>query len=523
MKNTFQYFIFVTLAFALTACQEEEKGGLPPISKDFRNMGGHGVERGLVKTSEDLLPGYMLLSVPNSATYYLVDREGQVVHEWNGIWGAMHAYLTDEGHIISSTFDPDAPRFYGGGANGRIQEFTWDDDFIWDFEYATDDYRLHHDISIMPNGHILAIAWEHKTKDEVLAKGREPKYTPEDGLWPDKIIEIDPTRPKGGDIVWEWHIWDHLIQDYDENLEGYGSPSDHPELLDINASAQEPDPMHPDTLAKVRRTRNINMNVTAGSDGCDVYHFNAIDYNPDLDQIAFSSPSLGEIFVIDHSTTTEEAAGHRGGRWGKGGDILYRWGNPENYGRGDSTNQRLFYQHDVKWVPKGYPGAGNLTVYNNNIPGPPPDSMNYSAVYELELPKVGPGEYNISEDGPIGPEEPVWKYIAEDTISFYSSYISGAHRMSNGNTFITCGAPGRTFEVSPEGEIVWDYWNPYRGKRTRLDGSTPNLGIRSNPWSHFRTTFIPADHPALEGKELVPLDPQPEPFELEIEHEEEEQ
>lgn len=95
--------------------------------------------------------------------------------------------------------------------------------------------------------------------------------------------------------------------------------------------------------------------------------------------------------------------------------------------------------------------------------------------------------------------------------------------MSNGNTFITCGAPGRTFEVSPEGEIVWDYWNPYRGKRTRLDGSTPNLGIRSNPWSHFRTTFIPADHPALEGKELVPLDPQPEPFELEIEHEEEEQ
>ena len=105
---------------------------------------------------------------------------------------------------------------------------------------------------------------------------------------------------------------------------------------------------------------------------------NAIDYNPDLDQIALSVRGNSEVWIIDHSTTTAEAAGHSGGKRGKGGDLLYRWGNPLTYRAGTASDQRYFQQHDVEWVRPGYPGAGNLTCYNNGL-----GRGNYSTVDEF--------------------------------------------------------------------------------------------------------------------------------------------
>jgi len=194
---------------------------------------------------------------------------------------------------------------------------------------------------------------------------------------------------------------------------------------------------------------------------------------------------------------------------GLGGDFLYRWGNPGNYNHGDSTDQKLYGQHDARWIEKGLPGAGNLTVFNNDVPMGP-DSLDYSAVYELETPMDSEGNYVREEDGKFGPKEPIWKYIAPDTLSFYGSFISGAQRMKNGNTFINEGPKGRFFEVTPEGEIVWEYLNPYRGNIHHSDGE-PVSPIPLAYWQ-FRSNFIPADHPALKEKELKPLDPQPEPF-----------
>ncbi|MDQ3681473.1 MAG: aryl-sulfate sulfotransferase, partial [Bacteroidota bacterium] len=251
-------------------------------------------------------------------------------------------------------------------------------------------------------------------------------------------------------------------------------------------------------------------NETLENQGSDVYHFNAIKYNPELDQIVFSSPHLNEIFIIDHSTTTKEAAGHTGGRWGKGGDFLYRWGNPENYRRGDSTNKKLFSQHDIRWIEKGKPGAGNLTVFNNGIPHRDRDSMDYSAIYEIAPPKDQKGNYLIEKGKPFGPEKPVWTYIAPDSVSFWSSFISGAHRMNNGNTFINEGAKGRYFEVTKEGKIVWEYLNPYRGEIRKLNGDPINPMPMT--FSGFRGTFIPADHPALVNRKLSPINPQPKVF-----------
>lgn len=473
-----------------------------------RNMGGLGLPRGLLVNSEDVAPGFVLFSPTNSSSSYLINRKGKVVHEWKGNFRSdLSSYLTGNGSLLRIAQDPDFPLYHGGGNAGRIQEFNWEGDMIWDMEIASEEHLSHHDIALMPNGNVLTISWEAKSEEEVLAAGRNPEFTPKDGLWPDKIIEIMPTKPRGGTIVWEWHMWDHMIQDGDQNLANYGAPSDHPELLYINAAAEKPDPMHPDTLIAKRRLGRIHRNATTDSDGCDVYHLNAIDYNAELDQIAISSYSLGEIFIIDHSTTIEEAAGHQGGRWGKGGDFLYRWGNPENYQRGDSTNRQLFSQHDVRWIEKGQPGEGNLTIYNNDIPGGP-DSMKYSAIYEITPPVDAQGNYLIPEQGALGPEKLSWSYVAADTVSFYGSFISGAHRMENGNTFITCGPAGRFFEVTQDGDIVWEYWNPYRGDVREPNGDPRHVG--DLPYNIFRATFVPANHPALADKELKPLEPQPE-------------
>jgi len=409
------------------------------------------------------------------------------VHEWKGNYEVTSFYLNEDGSLTLLSIDPDFPVFGGGGNSGRIQKVSWDSKMLWDFEYATEEYLAHHDIAVMPNGNILAIAWEAKTEEEVLQAGRKPEFTPKAGLWPDKIIEIKPTR------------------------DNYGDVAAHPELLDFNKDGEIPPLISHDSMAVLHKLKRAWKNQTVENRGSDVHHVNAINYNPELDQIVFSSPNLDEIFIIDHSTTTEEAAGHRGGRTGRGGDFIYRWGNPENYNRGDSTDQKLFGQHDVRWIEKGLPGAGNLTVFNNEVPMGP-DSLDYSAVYELEPPMDNEGNYVRGEDGKFGPEEPVWKYIAPDTLSFYGSFISGAQRMKNGNTFINEGPKGRFFEVTPDGEIVWEYLSPYRGNIHHSDGE-PISPIPFAYWQ-FRANFIPADHPGLKGKKLEPIDPQPEEFKL---------
>ncbi len=94
---------------------------------------------------------------------------------------------------------------------------------------------MHLDIEILPNGNILAISYESKSAGEAVAAGINPERIPKAGVWPDKVIEIKPSRPSGGEIVWEWHLWDHLIQDRDPGKANYGNVADHPEKININA------------------------------------------------------------------------------------------------------------------------------------------------------------------------------------------------------------------------------------------------------------------------------------------------
>jgi hypothetical protein len=410
----------------------------------------------------------------------------------------VSVYLLDNGHLLRTGRHPEIP-FRGGGQGGRLQEFTWDGEQVWDWTVASEEALQHHDIEPLPNGNVLLIAWETKTFAEAVQAGRKPELLRSAGLWPDTVLEVEPLPPNGGRIVWEWHLWDHLIQDHNPNRENYGQVSKHPELVDINAG-RAPESVSEALLRRLRALGYLGTGGSTADTAADFVHANSIAYDPLRDQIALCINQYNEVWILDHSTTSQEAAGHSGGRWGKGGDLLYRWGNPRAYSRGTSKDQQLFGPHDVRWIPTDYPGEGRIMVFNNGAGRP---VGRYSSVIEIEPPLDAKGYYRSPSARGFGPDRPQWSYMATPPESFYAEFISGAERLSNGNTLICSGPQGRFFEVSPGGEISWEYTNPY-------SGSAPNPA-GDPPFSVFRVQYVALEHPALAGRPLRPLDPQPPP------------
>jgi len=409
---------------------------------------------------------YTLFAPQSSSTTYLINYQKEIVHLWESDYIPGHsAYLLENGNLLRTAYLGGNPIFLSGGMGGGVQEIDWNGTVVWDFRYSSNTYMLHHDISHLPNGNVLMIAWEVKDYTEAVTAGRNPNLVTIFGVWPDHIIEVEPTGPTSGDIVWEWHVWDHLIQDYDSSKENYGVVGDHPELVDINYA------------------------VSTGS-GSDWMHTNSIDYNEERDQILLSVHNFNEIWVIDHSTTTQEASGHTGGNSGKGGDLLYRWGNPRVYRAGTINDQKLFGQHDARWIEPGYPGEGNILVFNNGYGRP---GSEYSSVDEIVPSVDSDGHYYLESDSTYGPQEQIWIYRAENPTDFYAYMISGAQRIANGNTVICDGKKGIFFEVTPEKETVWEYINPY-----------PNQYLNTV----FKTETYPSNYSGLAKVIEQPINPE---------------
>jgi hypothetical protein len=405
-------------------------------------------KRGVLLNATRALPGYNLIN-PSGKKTYLFDNEGRVVHTWTSEYGSsVVSYLLDNGHLFRVAEAPNrAKGFQGPAAGGRLQEFDWDGNLVWDFEYHSAKRLPHHDAIKLPNGNALLICWEWIDENEAVAQGRRPETVKDSHLQPDCLVEIRPTGKTTGEVVWEWRTWDHLIQDRDRNRPNYGKVSEHPERIDVNyMEGDDDDATKKDQDRRPRREP-------------DWMHVNAVAYNAELDQVVVSSPHFCEIWIIDHGTTTEEARGHTGGRRGKGGDLLYRWGNPRAYRNGTKADRRLFYQHNIHWIPRGLSGEGHLLVFNNGDGRSP---VAYSSVDEFVPPTDPDGRYLRDEHGRFGPAEALWSYSAPDKKDFFSSYISGAQRLPNGNTLINEGAYGLVFEVTPEKETVWKFSNPIK-------------------------------------------------------------
>lgn len=479
-------------------------------------------QRGLVSRAAGTFDGWTLLSPLNSLKIHLVDMDGKVTHTWEAeeVPGGG-TYLLPNGHLLRCGQQEGNPRFHGGGIGGRIEELDWDGKIVWDYELISEQITQHHDIHLLPNGNLLMIAWEYHSPEEARAHGRDADETSEEGLWSDVVYEVKPTRPKGGEVVWKWRTWDHLVQDRDAKKPNFGSVREAGRI-DINADHRYQPKEETEEERKKREERLRQMKAVGYAGGndpdddpaaaatpgqvgkanasdkagkpdkgrkpeADWLHTNSIDYNPELDLIVLSTPHLCELWVIDHSATTAEAAGKTGGRYGRGGEILYRWGNPQNYGMGTNQDRKLFYQHNATWLTDAPKGEVRVLVFNNGSGRPVKE---YSSVDELVLPFDRAHGFARAADKPFGPVEPAWSYSDPD--HFFSGFISGAQRLPNGNTLICAGAPGRVFEVTRDKRVVWDFWSPLGGE---VEPTT--LGGKAPPKALFRATRIPKDHPGV--------------------------
>jgi hypothetical protein len=470
--------VLILLGVFFLSCKKKDDGTNGDTYNGVRTVGL------FVNNTSKGYNGYTLFAPKQYTSTYLINNDGKIVHKWSASKypPGQSVYLLENGNLLRSCMTK-GQLSSGGGEGGRVEEYDWDDNLVWQFDYSTDTYMQHHDIRRLPNGNILMLVIEKKTYAECIAAGFNPSKFQSDivqkgMMLPDYVVEIQPIKPASGSKVWEWHVWDHLIQDYDDTKANYGVVKSHPELIDA-AGDQKALPSFWN-------------------------HMNSIDYNPALDQIALSVRGNSEVWIIDHSTTTAEAREHTGGKRGKGGDLLYRWGNPVAYRTGTVSDQRYFQQHDVEWVKSDCPGAGNLTCFNNGL-----GRGDYSTVDEFTPAVDASGNYSIISGSAFAPANFTWTYKGTTADPMYSENISGAYRLPNGNTIICSGTVGLFLEVTSAGEIVWKYICPVQASGPITQGNKPDedaarAGETMN--SVFRVYKYPPSYAAFTGKTLTPGD-----------------
>jgi hypothetical protein len=349
---------------------------------------------------------YILVNDAGNNFVYLMSKNARVLHQWNLNGGNLgnDCYYLEDGRLLAMV-ESDDPKILLGGYGGKVQLLKADGTELWSFVHSTEDYIIHHDAELLPNGNILTMTWEKHTAEEALANG----YKLDVDLFPDGLIEIDPTT---NEIVWEWRLWDHMVQDHDETKANYGQIVANPQLVDINYNQRE--------------------------DG-DISHANGIAYDPEKDIIYLSANFYSEVWVIDHSTTTEEAASHTGGQYNKGGDLIYRFGNPMAYK--NTHGQRLFHNNHYPNLLEGA-DEGNMLIFSNG------GDLMQSTVYELQLPSVFNLDPNLDNEPVV-----LWSFTDEE---LFSAKVSGAEKLPNGNILITEGDYG-IWEVTQNKEVVWKF------------------------------------------------------------------
>lgn len=414
---------------------------------------------GLMHYSPDVTDGYMLFTPERNAQTYLVDPCGEVVNSWTfSEEPGLTCYLLDNGNLLRAGKD-------------SIEIRDWDNNLVWSYAVSDSGFRQHHDIEPLPNGNILMVVTGLYADTTILAEGRMPALVSGD-IKLDQVIELEPVGTHDANVVWQWNFIDHLIQDFDSTKENYGVVEDHPELLDINYD---------------------------NGNNFDWTHVNSIDYNADLDQIIMSARHTDEIYIIDHSTTTAEAASHAGGASGKGGDFLWRWGNPLVYRQGQSFNQKLFGQHDAKWVPAGYADEGKISVFNNGGNGVDLESM----VHLIE-PEIVGGNYTMNGNLFLPSDfDFSWGGMLLGHVLFEDKK-SGCHTLPNGNFMITESGFGLSTEIQKDGTVLWCYKNPtYNNGAVYNQFDSPSLSQNGI----FRGEKYMPDFPGFVGKDLTSTGP----------------
>lgn len=338
--------------------------------------------------------GTVLIAPLNSTQTLLVDEAGNTVHSWQSVYQpGLAAYMQQDGSLYRAGNLNNASFADAGGKGGIIERISWDGAVDWQYTVSSETNLQHHDIEILPNGNLLILVWVKISEEDALGAGRDSdKYDAVNGLWSDEIWEINPATDT---VVWKWRVWDHLTTETNNNYSKIG----------INSVGTGPDALY------------------------DWTHMNSIDYNAALDQVLVSVKNFNEVWIIDHNTTTAEAAG-------SAGDLLYRFGNPSAYG--GTGSQILYGQHDAEWLDDE-----RVILFNNGNPV----TRKYSTVDLYTLP-VNNGSYTTGAAPVAG-----WCYSSSD---LYSASVSGVAVLEDGY-LITEGVEGRIFAVDTQGSVFWQY------------------------------------------------------------------
>ena len=124
------------------------------------------------------------------------------------------------------------------------------------------------------------------------------------------------------------------------------------------------------------------------------------------------------------------------------GELLWAWGRDEISG-----------PHEAKWL-----ASGNVLLFDNGL------GRNWSRVLEVD-PRT---------------DRIVWEYRDAEPERFYSASRGSAQRLDNGNTLVSNSGAGQAFEITRDGRVVWEFWNPTRdpwgrratiGRMQRLDAA----------------------------------------------------
>lgn len=306
--------------------------------------GVHGIPTGVHRYFKDLcFDGYNLFSPYFYNETHLIDMEGNIVHTWKSDYmPGLFAHLLPDGALVRGIRVPNmAVRF--AGTTGGFERFDWDGNLLQRYvknDHDTDEC-LSHAFCPMPNGNTMVICLEKKTNEEAYARGRKLGTLPEEGelfegkvhkgLYLDYLMEID----QDNNVVWEWHLWDHVGDAPDEFNLNYILPATHGYFSTV-----------------------------------DWVHFNAVDYNPRTDQVVVTCRNFGEFVIIDRKT----------------GKLVYRWGNPATHNRGRAPSycfdgdEQLFGPHNAHFLDND-----NIQVFDNGCMRP---QGNRSRVLEV-CPKNG--------------------------------------------------------------------------------------------------------------------------------------
>jgi hypothetical protein len=421
--------------------------------------------------------GYTLFSDGSSTSSHLIDMEGYIVHQWDTeflVYGnegsensaaqrpGLHDRLLPNGNLLRG-FRPvmrdeegnviTRPRI--GGTSGGVQEFDWDGNLVWQYILSTETKVQHHSFYRMPNGNTLILGWERIECADAFALGRDPGTCDDaEGLWPDYIEEVNPA----GEIVWEWRVWDHI--------------GDGPGQFNINAM-----------------TDPVILN------NYDWTHGNTVEYDQVNDYVMTNFRNWGELFVIDHGATFVEGdpAQSIANAAGPAGEVIFRWGSPATYGAGDPPrfnddgDQQLFGSHCAVFLGTGdstnFGTLGNILVFDNGWNRP---QGNRSRSVEI-APNYDDWEAT----------EVVWTFQSGDQGSFYTAFQGATQRLPNGNTFVTSTGEGHLFQVTDDGDVVWDFVNP-----RDVDGVPQCYHFDGRDSSIHRAHQYAPDHPGLAGQDL---------------------